>query len=193
MELTPLLEHIRTDAVAALAGHDEDTRDQTLRLLSLLEPSFRLALLEAVSQAADEVTAQLPWGQAAVFLHGRDPEIRVEIPRAAGDTGDALVNPASPVDATAAVPGALAGDEDASATRTQGPDAAAEPSEDSGTARVTLRLPAVLKESAESRAADEGQSLNTWIVDAVRVHVQSPREQRRAERWLTGDQFTGWI
>lgn len=88
MELSPLLEHIRTDVMSALAGRDEDTRDQTLRLLSLLEPSLRLALMEAMSQAADEVTAQLPWGQATVVLHGRDPEIRVEVPRALGDAGD---------------------------------------------------------------------------------------------------------
>ncbi|HEX6055798.1 MAG TPA: toxin-antitoxin system HicB family antitoxin, partial [Intrasporangium sp.] len=41
--------------------------------------------------------------------------------------------------------------------------------EDGETARITLRIPESLKARAEDLAAGRGQSLNTWIVNAVRM------------------------
>ena len=41
------------------------------------------------------------------------------------------------------------------------------PTEDEGTARLTLRLPETLKARAEEAAAAEGVSVNTWLVRAV--------------------------
>jgi uncharacterized protein (DUF1778 family) len=40
---------------------------------------------------------------------------------------------------------------------------------DDSLARVTLRIPESLKTKAEEAAADAGQSLNTWLVGAVRA------------------------
>ena len=37
------------------------------------------------------------------------------------------------------------------------------------TARITLRIPEALKTRAEEFAAGRGQSLNTWLVNAVRT------------------------
>lgn len=43
---------------------------------------------------------------------------------------------------------------------------------DSGTARITLRLPDALKAQAEQRAAAESLSVNAWLVRAVAGAVQ---------------------
>lgn len=45
--------------------------------------------------------------------------------------------------------------------------AATAPTEDEGTARLTLRLPETLKGRAETAAAAEGLSVNNWLVRAV--------------------------
>src|SRR5437016_1430873 len=44
-----------------------------------------------------------------------------------------------------------------------------ESADDANTSRITLRLPETLKSRAESHAAKRGQSLNTWLVAAVRA------------------------
>ena len=53
------------------------------------------------------------------------------------------------------------------------PESAAAPDDtDDGTARVTVRLPDGLKRRAETLAAQAQQSLNTWIVQAVRRAIE---------------------
>jgi hypothetical protein len=47
------------------------------------------------------------------------------------------------------------------------PAPAAVPSDDEGTARLTLRLPETLKGRAEQAAASEGISVNNWLVRTV--------------------------
>lgn len=44
---------------------------------------------------------------------------------------------------------------------------AAEPADDAGTARVTLRLPESVKARVEAQAAADGLSVNTWLVHAA--------------------------
>ena len=59
--------------------------------------------------------------------------------------------------------------------------------DDEGTARVTVRLPEQLKRRAESLAQAAEQSLNTWIVQAVRRAAQAPRpDHRNSSRRITG-------
>lgn len=70
------------------------------------------------------------------------------------------------------------------------PESAAAPDDtDDGTARVTVRLPDGLKRRAETLAAQAQQSLNTWIVQAVRraIEPDQPRHSR-----TTGRRLTGW-
>ena len=60
---------------------------------------------------------------------------------------------------------------------------------DSGTARITLRLPDALKAQAEQRAAAEGLSVNAWLVRAVAgaVRPQPPSvTSHPGERRITG-------
>lgn len=59
--------------------------------------------------------------------------------------------------------------------------------DDEGTARVTVRLPEQLKRRAEGLAQAAEQSLNTWIVQAVRRAAQAPRtDHHNSSRRITG-------
>ena len=132
MELSPYLQALVDDVEKVTALADESTRMVTSRLLVALEPSLRLALVQAISDTAALVTSDLDGVVAVVRMEGRDPVITVE-----------HVNEAP---------------------------AQAAPAEDEGddSARITVRIPQGLKQRAEARAAQADQSLNTWIVQAIR-------------------------
>ncbi len=64
-----------------------------------------------------------------------------------------------------------------------------EPEDDDGTARVTVRLPENLKRRAEDLAQRADQSLNSWIVQAIRRagQVSTPSAStHRSSRRITG-------
>lgn len=161
MELSPYLQRLAEDLEKVTALADDATRETTARLVSAIEPSLRMALLEAISDTAALVTADLDGVVAVVRMEGRDPVIAVE------HTGEA----AAP---TAAAAGADEGEEDS--------------------ARITVRLAQSLKQRAESRAAEADQSLNTWIVQAIRRETQSssgpgfpyPHPPKAGSRRVTG-------
>jgi len=77
MDLTPYLETLRADLDAAAApGGPETTRAAEL-LGYALESSARLALLEALSDAAAEITTRLGDASVEVRLRGRDADLVV--------------------------------------------------------------------------------------------------------------------
>ena len=137
MDITPYVESLRSSLVSAADTAGDDTRQAAERLGFALDSSARLAIMEAVSQAAAEITAEMPSGGVDVRLNGRDL--------------DFLVHVAAP---TPPVPPA---------------PPAPEEIEEGGAARITLRIPESVKAKAEERAADAGQSLNTWLVSVVRA------------------------
>ena len=64
--------------------------------------------------------------------------------------------------------------------------------EDASTSRTTLRLPDALKVRVDEAAANDGLSVNTWLVRAV-ASVLQPKQRRSTQRTLrTGDNFAGW-
>ena len=140
MDITPYVERLRHDLAQAAAAGDEQVRDAADRLTPALDPSLRLALMEALSQAAAEITTEMRAGSVDVRLNGRDLDFVVE---------DAAPTPAA-ASAAAQAPGA---DEE---------------DDDGATARITLRLPESVKAKAEELAARTGSSLNTWIVNVLR-------------------------
>ena len=142
MDITPFVDHLRRDLLAAAEGAGEELRTAAERLGFALDPAARLALMEAISQACAEITAEMPTGGVDVRLDGRDLAFVVDSP--------ALTPPAAP---TLPPTSGLEDDED----------------EAGGTARITLRLPESVKSRAEDAAADVGQSLNTWLVSVVRA------------------------
>jgi hypothetical protein len=77
MDLTPYLETLRADLTAAAApGGPETTRAAEL-LGGALESSARLVLLEALSDAAAEITTRLNDSSVEVRLRGRQADLVV--------------------------------------------------------------------------------------------------------------------
>jgi len=140
MDITPYVESLRRDLLAAAEGASEDVRQAAERLGFALDPAARLALMEAISQAASEITAEMPAGSVDVRLDGRDLAFVVE-------AGGPPAPPAPPA------PPPPPGVEE----------------EEGGVVRITLRLPEGVKAKAEEAAGNAGQSLNTWLVNVVRA------------------------
>ena len=82
MDITPYVEGLRRDLLAAAEAAGPEARETAERLSYALDPAARLALMEAVSQAASEITAELPAGTVEVRLAGRDLDFRVDTPPA---------------------------------------------------------------------------------------------------------------
>lgn len=78
MDLTPYVDSIRRDLVAAADAGDEDLRRAGERLAAAVDPAVRLAMMEAISHAAAEITAELPQGGVDVRLSGRELEFTVQ-------------------------------------------------------------------------------------------------------------------
>ncbi|MEV5242785.1 hypothetical protein AB0K89_27300 [Streptomyces cinnamoneus] len=171
MDLTPYVENLRRElAVAAEAGGQE-ARELAERLTAPLESATRLAMLNVLSAATDEITRELAPGSVDVRLRGLDPDFVVTPPSAAGGPAEAAVAPVEPLQA----PPPADGDE-------------------GGTARVNLRLPAHLKARAEEAASREGLSVNAWLVRAVSAAVDGGARPRPAEKARSvGQSFTGWV
>ena len=72
MDITPYVENLRRDLLAAAEAAGPEAREATERLTFALDPAARLALMEAVSQAAAEITAEMRDGSVDVRLDGRD-------------------------------------------------------------------------------------------------------------------------
>ena len=71
--------------------------------------------------------------------------------------------------------------------------------EDDGQARLTLRLPASIKTKAEQAAAEQGISLNTWVVRALRDATDTDRFDLRVGpvglrvHQSSGNRIQGWV
>lgn len=168
MDLRPYIEQLRNEFAVAAEGADPDDRAIAERLLTQLEAATRLTLLDALSDAADEITRELAPGSVHVQLRGREPTFVVALAEETPAPADPPTRPA-PV--------------------------AAPDGDDGGTSRINLRLPDHLKTSVEEAASRAGLSVNAWLVRAAAAAVEAgdPRRgpARRAEPG-TGQHFTGW-
>src|SRR5262245_287009 len=160
MDITGYVDRLRADLVAAAASGGEAMIDAAERLATTLDAAVRMALLEALSDAAAEISSELDDGVVEVRLRGRDPEFVVTPPLAR--------SPATEADDAAG---------------------AAEDEDDGVTVRITLRLPESLKQRVEESATRSRQSLNTWLVEAARSASRepaSPRQWRMSGQRLSG-------
>lgn len=170
MNLGPYVEEIhRQLEVAAAAGGDE-AKALAGRLAAPLDAAFRLALQDVLTAAAEEITVELAPGSVELRLRGRDPEFVVTPP---------------PVDPTVDEPG----DEDTTSAWPATPEG-----EDGSVSRINLRLPEHLKARIERAAADEGLSVNSWLVRASAAAVERIGDSRRRERRAPhgAQRYTGW-
>ena len=169
MQIASHVEELQRQLAAASAAGGTETAEVAARLAAALEPAARLAILEALSDAAGEITRELAPGSVDVRLRGREVDFVVSRPGAE----------AAPTAANASGPVAVA----------SAPAAASVDDTDDVTARTTLRLPDSLKVRAEAAAAAEGLSLNTWLVRAVTAALDpAPDASRR-----TSASYTGWV
>jgi uncharacterized protein (DUF1778 family) len=138
MQLHQYVSQVQGQLTAAAALGDERTRHTAEALSAAAEPAMRLAVLAAISAAADEITGALldAPGSPAVTVRLDGEELRVEIRTAAQE-------PEAP-----AAPQSADGDGDASA-------------------RISLRLSESLKAEIEAAARGESVSVNTWLVRAA--------------------------
>lgn len=146
MDITPYVDGLRKDLVASAQSGGPEVGEAAERLAQALDPALRMVLLEAFSHATAEITASLAGSlegaSVDVRLKGREPQFVVTLPPTAA--------------APAETPGISDDDTDSD-------------EEDGPVARITLRLPESLKQRAEEAAGRRGQSLNTWLVNAVRA------------------------
>jgi hypothetical protein len=77
MDLQPYVDAVRHDLGVAAAAGGAEAQALADRLTAPLESAIRLALLEALAEAAEQITSQLAPGLVDVRLRGRDPEFVV--------------------------------------------------------------------------------------------------------------------
>ncbi len=154
MELTPYVESLRRELTVAAEVGGQDARALADRLLPPLDAAVRLTLLEALSAAAEEISAELAPGAVDVRLRGGAAAFVVTPPPAApDDTAQGPVDVRQPV---------AEGD-------------------DSAMVRINLRLSGNLKALIEDAAAAGGLSVNAWIVRAAAAGLGGEgRAQARA-------------
>lgn len=154
--------------VAAEAG-GPDALALSERLTSALESTVRIVLLEALSDAASEITLELAPASVDVRLRGRDPEFVVTNQPAPADFETVVERPEQPVRPPA------------------------EDLDGASTSRTTLRLPDHLKQQVEEAAGFEGLSVNSWLIRAVADALNGKPSTQWTSRRDQGEQnFTGW-
>jgi hypothetical protein len=77
MDLQPYVDGVRHELGVAAAAGGPDAEALAARLTAPLDSAIRLALLEALSHAAEEITRELAPRSVDVRLRGRDPEFTV--------------------------------------------------------------------------------------------------------------------
>jgi hypothetical protein len=173
MDLMPYVENLRRELAAAAEAGGPEARALAERLTGPLESAARLALLEALSAAAGEITRELAPGSVDVRLRGSDPDFVVTPPPASPREDVADSEPETPPAAPSSA-SPLAG-------------------EDGGTARMTLRLPDQLKARIEEAAGQQGVSVNAWLVRAISAACEPGAGRRPAPQSRSGRSFTGWV
>ncbi len=167
MQISPYVEALQRRLLSAAGAGGPETEEIAARLATALDAAARLAILDALSDAAGEITRDLAPGSVDVRLRGRDVEFAVTRPAALEAPAVAQSAPTAP---TPTVDSADEGD-------------------DPTTSRTTLRLPDALKARAEAAAANEGVSLNTWLVRAISTAL----EPKTAVREEQSSRYSGWV
>ncbi|MDN4480000.1 toxin-antitoxin system HicB family antitoxin [Demequina muriae] len=146
----------------AAATGTPKVREAAAMLASSLEPATRLVLVEALADAAGEISRELAPGSVELRVRGKGVDFVVVAPPSA------LEHDATAVAEAQAEVASLAG----------------EPA-----SRTTLRIPDELKQRAETAAAAEGLSLNTWLARAAALHLEQGVRSRRGR---AAARMTGW-
>ena len=82
MNLDHYVETVRTGVTNAAALADEQTQSLAARLGATIDSSTRLALIEALSDAAGVISADLAPGSVELRMAGNEPQFVVALPAA---------------------------------------------------------------------------------------------------------------
>jgi Ribbon-helix-helix protein, copG family len=160
MDLSPYIESVRVGVVNASSLADEQTQHVAQRLGTAIESSTRLALIQALSDAAGDISAELAPSSVELRMVGSDPEFVVSVQTVEAEPTLLMPEPE------------------------QVSEEAAEPStieaEDEPVARITLRLPQSVKARVDEMASSEGISTNAWLIRAV-MDALADRSGSRSE------------
>lgn len=184
MDLTRYVDELQRQLSTAAAAGGEEVREIAGRLTAPLDAAARLVLLEALSAAAGEISAELAPGSVDVRLRGGEPEFVVAAPAA-------TVPNSVPTAVTPAV-----AEQAATSPTPAGLGTAAADADAGATTRTTLRLPDHLKTQAEAAAARDGVSVNTWLVRAVAAALDQPTGRPAPQPGPglpSGNRLTGWV
>jgi HicB family len=165
MELSEYIETLRGEVASVTRVAGEDVARAGQMIAEALDSSIRLTLLDVLSGAAAEITSRLD-------------NTAIELRLSAGNPTFVVVHAPEELAPLAPQPA--------------GPDRA-EGEEETGTSRVTLRLPDGLKARAEAAAAQDGLSLNAWLVRAAAQALDNPPDASlRSSRRGPGQRITGF-
>lgn len=153
MDLSDYVDALRRSLTTAAAAGTEQTQETARLLADTIEPAVRLAVTDALSAMAAEITAAWDGGLVDIRLRGRDPEV-------------VIVPAPDPEPEEQADDRAAEGEAD----------------DDGSMARISLRLPESVKSRAEAAAAAAGVSLNAWLVRAVAAGLREPTDPPRSGR-----------
>ena len=167
MQLTPYVERLREELAVAAAAGGEEARALAERLTAPLESAVRLTLLDALAEAADEITRDLAPGSVELRLRDREPGFVVSLPVTSAD--DPSTEAQLPPAGSPSMP----------------------PTDGDEMARINLRLAEQLKARVEEAAARAGLSINAWLVRAVAGAIDPAARPRREKPGPQG--FSGWV
>jgi len=173
MDLTPYVDSLRHELMAAAEGGEATALAE--RLTASVVSATRLTMLDVLSVAADEITRDLLPGSVDVRLRGRNPFFVVTSPNAHAYPEEDDLNGTSAQSWSESPAPAPAG-------------------MDGPVSRINFRPPEQLKQRVEAAAADEGMSVNAWLVRATTAALTVDQNPRRGGRDSgRAGRFVGWV
>jgi hypothetical protein len=176
MELSSYVDSVGRELGVLAESAGDEARAIVERLAGSIDSVVRMALLEALSTAAGEITRDLAPGSVEVRLRGRDPQFVVTPPEPLGE----------PEPAAAAAP-----------PPEPRPDFGAE---DGPAARINFRPSEQLKTAIEQAAEREGRSVNAWLIRVTSDALRTPAANDTASTGIGGalgkhgpQRLRGWV
>jgi hypothetical protein len=171
MNLDHYVDTVRSGVTTAASLADEQTQSVANRLGASIDSATRLALIEALSDAAGVISAELAPGSVELRMAGNEPQFVVSTPEPSGEP--TMLRPApDPTEPTE-------------------PFEVGEVGEDEPVARISLRLPASVKARVDELADGAGISTNAWLVRAITTAIESPRPADQPPTARRGGEFGG--
>jgi len=90
MNISAILDALRTDVENSAEGGDKKTTEAVIRMGRLLEATVRVQIMDAMSEAAAELSQELPTGRVEVRIAGGD--ISLTFVRAEDESADLPVD-----------------------------------------------------------------------------------------------------